>query len=326
LPKTAKDFQRIPGIGDHLVKSLAGLALSSMNSLVLELQCEALDKKTDATSLLRKARVIARKLKITELDSWAASELNGYDGDNRAPDYRKHECEVKARNPYRGLIPIIWPGDPPEWFNHCWSGQSIPEIESMLQREDNGAVFIVPFTDSMAAQLMRAVDGGMGTPPFRVVQRASLVGIVERVRTLILDWTLKLEEEGILGDGMTFSAPEIQSAQSHRDIIISNFQGILGSVTNSAVSQTFSNEIRQGDFAALSRTLELQGATKDDTSALKKAIETDPAPAVSGKFGAEVSHWMGKMLQKAASGAWGIGLAAAGNLLSDAVSRYYGLK
>jgi len=162
LPKTAKDFQRIPGIGDHLVKSLAGLALSSMNSLVLELQCEALDKKTDATSLLRKARVIARKLKITELDSWAASELNGYDGDNRAPDYRKHECEVKARNPYRGLIPIIWPGDPPEWFNHCWSGQSIPEIDSMLQREDNGAVFIVPFTDSMAAQLMRAVDGGMG--------------------------------------------------------------------------------------------------------------------------------------------------------------------
>jgi AbiTii len=297
-----------------------------MSSLVLELQREALDKNADVTSLLRKARVIAHKLKIAELETWAANELNGYDGNSPIPDYREHSCEVKARNPYHGLIPVMWPGDAPEWFNNCRSGQSVAEIESMLQRDDKDAVFIVPFTDSMTAALMRGMGGGTGMPPFRVVQRSSLVGIVERVRTLILDWTLKLEEEGILGKDMTFTAPEIQNAQTHRDIIISNFQGILGPVTHSTVTQNLSNNVHQGDFASLSQALRSHGATNDDASALKKAIDKDPPLLVAGKFGAEVSQWMGKMLQKAASGAWEISLVAAGNLLSEAINRYYGLR
>ena len=166
----------------------------------------------------------------------------------------------------------------------------------------------------------------MGTPPFRVVQRSSLVGIVERVRTLILDWTLKLEEEGILGENMTFTAPEIQNAQTYRDVIISNFQGILGPVTQSTVTQSFSNNIRQGDFPSLDQALQSHGATKVETATLKEAIDKDPPPRAAGKFGAEVSQWIGKMLQKAAGGTWEIGLAAAGNLLSDAISRFYGLK
>jgi len=46
-----------------------------MNSLVLELQHEALDGKVSVTSLLRKAMVIAKKLQVRELEIWATAEL-----------------------------------------------------------------------------------------------------------------------------------------------------------------------------------------------------------------------------------------------------------
>lgn len=38
--------------------------------------------------------------------------------------------------------------------------------------------------------------------------------IVEKVKNAILEWTLKLEDEGILGEGMRFSDEEKQTAQT----------------------------------------------------------------------------------------------------------------
>ena len=54
-----------------------------MSSLVLDLQQEVLKPDCDILNALRKAHLIAAKLKLTEFDSWIMSELNGYD-DNQA--------------------------------------------------------------------------------------------------------------------------------------------------------------------------------------------------------------------------------------------------
>ena len=43
---------------------------------------------------------------------------------------------------------------------------------------------------------------------------ASVMDIVEKVKNTILEWTLKLEEEGVLGEGMRFSDEEKQTAKS----------------------------------------------------------------------------------------------------------------
>ena len=41
-----------------------------MDGIVLELQREAMDKNADVESLLRKAYVIARKLKLSDFEEW----------------------------------------------------------------------------------------------------------------------------------------------------------------------------------------------------------------------------------------------------------------
>lgn len=50
-----------------------------MKGIVIQLQEEALSNESDILSLLRKAYLIARKLKLQEFQAWISSEQNGYD-------------------------------------------------------------------------------------------------------------------------------------------------------------------------------------------------------------------------------------------------------
>ena len=79
-----------------------------MSSLVLDLQQEILKPDCDILNALRKAHIIAIKLKLTEFDNWLQSELNGYEtNQDLIPDYRKISGQLKAWNPYHGWIPVI---------------------------------------------------------------------------------------------------------------------------------------------------------------------------------------------------------------------------
>ena len=81
-----------------------------MSSLVLDLQQEVLKPDCDILNALRKAYLIAAKLKLAEFDSWIMFELNGYDGNHlRPPQYRTVKGSLKARNPYNGWIPVQLP-------------------------------------------------------------------------------------------------------------------------------------------------------------------------------------------------------------------------
>ena len=69
--------------------------------------------------------------------------------------------------------------------------------------------------------------------------------------------------------------------------------------------------------------LQNEGVSEADIADLGRAMSDGPNPASSG-FGPKVSAWMGRMISKAADGSWAIGTGAAGNLLSTALSKYYG--
>jgi hypothetical protein len=58
---------------------------------------------------------------------------------------------------------------------------------------------------------------------------------------------------------------------------------------------------------------------------LETALAKDPKPKDSRHFGSSVATWIGKMTAKAASGAWDVTTAGAGELLADAIRAYYGL-
>jgi len=100
---------------------------------------------------------------------------------------------------------------------------------------------------------------------------------------------------------------------------------VLGNVEHSTLTQNLQMTINKGDFASLRRYLESIGLDEADVNELDQAVRSDPVPKQSGNFGSRVSQWMGKMVSKAAVGAWNIAIGTAGNLLATAISSYYGL-
>lgn len=108
-------------------------------------------------------------------------------------------------------------------------------------------------------------------------------------------------------------------------INIGNFQGILGDVSNSQLTQNLQMTVTAGDFNSLAECLKAAGVENEDIESLKQAIEADPKPASSDKMGPNVSGWIGSMVSKAASGAWKIGSAVAAPLIVKAICAYYGI-
>ena len=185
-----------------------------MTSLVAELQREALDKSVRTADLLRKALVVARKLKIEDIQPWVKSELNGYSEHQEIPEYRSVHGEIKAFNPYNGMwLPIMFPESAANLHRSLTSrkcAQSVAEIEDLL--ENKSGMLIMPYPSEMTARLTNAID--LDSPPVLLVSGAKLRGILDATRTSILDWALQLEEQGITGEGFPFSKEEQTAASA----------------------------------------------------------------------------------------------------------------
>jgi hypothetical protein len=199
-----------------------------MPGIVLELQREALDKSVHISDLLRKALLVAKKLKIVDLESWILSELNGYTDASMIPDYRWVSGEIKSFNPYNGMwLPIMFHESQSEMHNALTKrqcGQAIAEIESLISTTKDGQL-CMQYSSEVQAKFIESLD--LDSPPVLIVPESRLHGIIDTVRTMILDWALKLEEKGIIGDNLSFS-DEDRKAASH---IVFN----IGSMSNSQI-------------------------------------------------------------------------------------------
>ena len=292
-------------------------------SIVLEIQRLATEKNEDISDLLRKSLLVASKLKLTDFRNWVENELNGY-RKALVPEYRKVQATIRLKNPYYGLIPVIFPTrEIADVFCDIEVRDPIGNLVSILEKQTSKTSDpIYPLTPEQEHFLIQQSD--LRLPPIRTVSSSAIATIIDLVRTQILDWSLKLEEKGILGKGMTFSDDEKEIAVSNPSINIQTFQGILGNVTNSTLTQDLKMTVKVNDYESLKTFLNSTGISSNDLVDLKDAIDNDPKPNTKGKFGDRVSAWMGKMLTKAANGSWQISAAAAGNLLAQAIGIYYG--
>lgn len=292
--------------------------------IVLQLQELAADSGTPIPELLRKALLISTKLGLKDFRLWVLNELNGYNRVDDLPDYRWIYGDLRVHNPYRGYIPFITPPEIADVVRRVHVMQSVDSLSHLLT-EAPERVMSFPFEPAQEAALMRMQDGFAAMRPTRIVARSQIVGVLEQIRTHLLNWSLQLESEGVLGEGLTFSETEKRKAEMSQSINIHNFQGVLGNVSDSNVQQNLNMTIIPGNFDSLAAYLSGHGVSTDDLHELEDAIRHDPQPNDKAKFGDKVSGWVGKMVTKAAQGGWNIGLGAAGDLLASAISKFYGL-
>jgi len=294
----------------------------SQNSIVLQLQELAVDPESNIEELLNKALLVARKLKIKKFRKWCEHELDGYDGDE-LPEYRLFKGQLMVFNPYYGLQPFMIPHDLDEVVTAIKLGLSVGEINNLLKQ--NSEIFEYVINNDAKLLLISLQDSFTQLEPRVIFKRSQLLGISTKLRNIILNWSLQLEEDGILGEGLKFTEREKEAAMSVNHFNIQNMQGVAGNVTGGTINQNNQMNIKKMDFDTLARYLAESNVAFSDIQILKDAIESDPIPTEPNKLGSMVSNWIGNMIGKAANGSWDVSIAVAGTLLAEAITKFYGL-
>ena len=298
-------------------------------SIVLELQRDALDEKIRTSSLLRKALVVAKKLRIKEFEEWTNKELSGYQSADTTPHYRLLRGEVKAWNPYHGWVPVYFSNpQQAEAYSLRGCGQAIPEIEGLLPtlQKPNG-YFVMPFAKNIELQLLKSIHPL--TEPKLHINPGEIFGIVETVKTVILNWALQLEQDGILGEGLTFSPNEQEKATNSHAYHVNNFYGPVGQSqiqqqSPNAIQLTAGEDIIVTDTAYIEQVqtllpkvkeaIEQLGLNKIQVDEVKAEIDTVEAQIRSPKPKQPIIKSSFETIQRILEGAAG---GAAGQLVYE---------
>ncbi|KGK25421.1 hypothetical protein [Pseudomonas plecoglossicida] len=181
-----------------------------MDSLVLELQRDVLDRTIHIPDILRKALLVFRKLKIKDIEEWLNDELSGYVL-RSVPSYRLISGEFRAFNSYRGWIPVDMGGELHASMCETPARDSVSQIANLVERTKTGTVVV-----KFPANLQTAFRNLMRTDyePALHVPVHILACIFDVTKAKIMDFALDLEARGILSEGIRFSKTEKQLAQS----------------------------------------------------------------------------------------------------------------
>jgi hypothetical protein len=290
-------------------------------SIVLELQELAQDGSVPVDELLRRALVVATKLGVKDFRDWVNRELNGY-SDADPPPYRRVSAQLHVRNPRVGLQRFTL-GEADEVFETMPLRMGIKNLVQIASSTEG--VPMMPIDGQLLETLLRA-QGSYPMEPVLVINQTQVAMAVDAVRNAVLDWSLRLESEGILGEGMTFTREEKAKAVTNPNIHIGgNFQGFIGSADGSTVSQNLSMNVTAGDFNSLSQSLSSVGITGEELVALHAALKADPKPASVQSFGEKTKEWIGKVLAKAVGGGLTIGVEKAATMIPQLIATYHGL-
>lgn len=204
-----------------------------MDGIVLQLQAEALNDAVDIETLLRKAYLVARKLKLKDFETWIANEQNGYE--EEIPDYRTISGQIKAWNPYYGWMPVIMQGDLSDATSKMPLKLPISTISNVYNESDGSVILTVP---GAIADFFNKNTDGFPTKYCFQSSKAEMHKIISSVRNRILDWALLLEENGIVGEGIDFTSCEKDLAA--KSAVINNY-------TNNFYSNSDNTKIEQGN-------------------------------------------------------------------------------
>ena len=234
-----------------------------MTGLIEEIQRDATNSSIPVESLLRRVKLAAAKLKLGDVESWVNEELGGYQGD--IPTYRILPGQPAAWNPYNGWIPIQV-ADPflIDVLSNAKLNQSISSLRNLVEKSSGTIHYPMP------PDFVATLNELMNFSTSRIVIQlpiGSIVGIIDAVQNKILDWSIEMERNGIIGDGMSFDADEVRNARS----VMNNFH--IGSIENFAGNMGSENSsgdisISHSNISRIRKSLE---SIRDQSDALIEA-------------------------------------------------------
>jgi AbiTii len=277
--------------------------------LIAEIQREAIDSEASVSSLLRKVKLAAAKLKLETLASWVDLELNGYPT-REVPAYRRFSGQPRYWNEYHGWQPLG--GDPTiiGKLADVTFSDSMASIEALVARKSGSLLSQFP------PGILDALSKGMGINVAQAgteISTAKAVGVLDAVRTAVLDWAIEMEKAGVHGEGLSFSPAEQEIAQSASNVF--NI-GTIGTFTGNLGTGNFSGDITSAPLN-VEKVKNLVAQIKSQSESLaNEGVETTALTSALEKIEGHLAKADETLLRKALGELQSILTKAAGGLVS----------
>lgn len=175
-------------------------------SLLREIQNAALDSSVPLADTLRRCKVLAARLQSDELTQWVGRELSGYANKiGEAPEYRRFKC-LSLGN-FSGAFGSGLKNAPislsaiPKKFRHLVEtatiGESVAALDAMVSyRSTKTRGIRVPWPPDLIRYVQTSIYENMSLlSADRILSHAQLVGILDTVRTRMLEFALEIEKQ-----------------------------------------------------------------------------------------------------------------------------------
>lgn len=301
-------------------------------SLILKIQESIVDSNRNINDILRLCKILANNLKNVDFNKWINGELNGFSSKENLPEYRIIPCLLQGdfvgyfgRQINNAPIPLMClPESIREDFRNVYFTNSIAEINNLADNSNSGSIHLgIPpdfniLIGNNVYQDMQCISSR------RIVSTSALIAVIDKIKTIILDFILAIQNEKIVVDDVSNQ----NNLEKVNELVHQHFYGTIQnlSINSSNFSQLTTVNVSTDDIESLILYLKNNGIGESDLSELENAIKQDGIPQSKDKFGIKVSEWMGKIITNGAKGAYNIGVNVVANIIANSLSQYYGFK
>jgi hypothetical protein len=233
-------------------------------TLLEDIRDSATDSRIDISTVLRKAKILAARLKNPELQNWVDRELNGYAHADDLPPYRILPAHVEGHLvqgfTHWNHAPIMTSFLPEKLRDWGEKTYLFPPISSIVEGADgaSGDGFQIPWPQEMAVKYgAKGYNSGVQClGAWQIVTRAALKGVVDTVRNRLLDFALKIEMENP-GAGEAPPSSEPVPPEKVRQMVMNIFYAPVGNIAQNSESFTQSSSmgIRPEEISRLVKDL-----------------------------------------------------------------------
>ena len=299
-------------------------------NLLDDIRSDLVNESANLPNTLRKAKILASEIKLPEFREWVDSELNGYSEVDMVPAYRRFRTINLGifSGPFNsGVRNMVLPtyNLPPAVKEFAEYHVFLEGVGALGAQASQGVDLQVRWPQEMVMLAQDAVtmqDGLMLlVDAHQPIPVHVILGILDQVKTKLLDFVLGLQESNITLEGLANGSVQTDVVRNIFNVNISGDHNIVAS--GEQVSQNVSS-VQPGDIESLLMRVQELDVEADDLHDLRIAVSEEPS-APDGRYGPKVKEWLGSMISKAASGWWRVGVEAGSKLLTDALNRFYGI-
>ncbi len=243
--------------------------------IIQEIQEDLLNDDIKLSKVLRKAYVPAVKLNLYDLKEWLDKETQGYDFNDKFPQYRKIYGCCKAFNPLYGWTVVNFHSKEAEQeLSILPFGKTIFEIEDMLDKTSYTEFHVQLTTDLIAKYGITGCNSLVSVFP-----RRKLANIINGAKSFLMAYIAKLDDVGIIGKDSEFTMEEKNKAQTvvNQTINVSggNFMNQVATI-NSKQIQNNSLDMKQVKelYELIFNNINKIGLDEERISLLEKEMQT----------------------------------------------------